>query len=340
MADLAPELTTVSYDTVVVHHGTTVHRATGLASDTEHTVGGLTARTLPRPPGELLSVFATVNDTHFGEAEVKTDMGGVELGPRMRRAEHEEPHPVLCNRTAIAEIAAIAPDAVLAKGDLTTHGTREEHQQFLDHYVGAFGDRMHHVRGNHDQMGSIDLSHEAPFAIHLAGVTLAVLDTTERGRDGGRLTTDQVEWLDALAADADRPVLAFGHHHVWNPDASHRSTSYFGIDPDSSDALIAVFQRRDTLRGYFAGHTHRNRVRRFPWLTGDRPFAEISCVKDYPGVWAEYRVHEGGIVQVVHRISDPETLAWTDRTRDLLPDGAYVTYAAGTLADRCFTISV
>ena len=70
------------------------------------------------------------------------------------------------------------------------------------------------------------------------------------------------------------------------------------------------------------------------------PFAEISCVKDYPGVWAEYRVFEGGVLQIVHRISDPIVLQWTDQTRDLLPDRGYERYAFGAIEDRCFAISV
>ncbi len=38
-------------------------------------------------------------------------------------------------------------------------------------------------------------------------------------------------------------------------------------------------------------------------------------MKDFPGTWAEYRVHEGGVMQVHRRISTPEALAWTDQTR-------------------------
>ena len=43
------------------------------------------------------------------------------------------------------------------------------------------------------------------------------------------------------------------------------------------------------------------------------PFVEVACAKDYPGVWAEYRVYEGGYTQVVRRISAPDALAWTER---------------------------
>ena len=39
-----------------------------------------------------------------------------------------------------------------------------------------------------------------------------------------------------MAADADRPVLVFGHHHVWSPDSATRAEGYFGIDPSASRA--------------------------------------------------------------------------------------------------------
>ena len=336
----SPELTTVADDSVVVHDGPTVHRRHGLAPSTTVEVAGLSATTLARPAGAHLCTFVTVNDLHFGEEEVVTEMKGIELGVRMRRPDGETPHPVLCNAAAIAEIRAIDPIAVVAKGDLTTHGSQAEYAQFLAHYGTAFGERMHHVRGNHECYGGQQIADAAPFAVTLPGVTLAVLDTTLYGEDGGVIGADALEWLDSLGADTDQPVLVFGHHHCWNPDASSRPIDYFGINPDDSEALIDVVRRRPRIRGYFAGHTHRNRVRRFPWVTGDVPFAEISCVKDYPGVWAEYRVYEGGILQIVHRISDPAVLEWTDQTRDLLPNRGYERYAFGAIDDRCFAISV
>ncbi len=79
---------------------------------------------------------------------------------------------------------------------------------------------------------------------------------------------------------------------------------------------------------YTAGHTHRHRVR--PMSCGV-PSIEVGCVKDFPGTWAEYRVYEGGITQVVHRISSPEALRWSDRCRHLMADFGidYETYALG-----------
>ena len=60
-------------------------------------------------------------------------------------------------------------------------------------------------------------------------------------------------------------------------------------------------------------------------------------MKDFPGAWAEYRVFEGGVLQVHRRISTPDALEWTERTRAMF-GGLYPSYAFGELADRCFPI--
>ncbi len=63
------DVTTVADDLIVIHDGLVVHRYDELTPDTEYDLRGTTVRTLPRPGGELLCRFATVNDVHFGETE-------------------------------------------------------------------------------------------------------------------------------------------------------------------------------------------------------------------------------------------------------------------------------
>lgn len=330
-----PELTSVADDEAVVHRGGEVRVYDGLRPDTDYAYDGHEFRTFP-DLGERLARVATVNDVHFGEVECGV-LEGYDGGPVFRSEPGADPYPEVMNRSVIADIAAVGPDAVVAKGDLTTHGTREEYESFLAHYGTAFGDRLLHVRGNHDAYAGEDIAAEAPVARTLPGVILAVLDTVIPTRTPGQVTVDQLAWLDDLAAGADRPVLVFGHHHVWSPTSAHRPDTYFGINPDDSEALIDVFARRPVLAGYFAGHTHRNRVRHVP-ATGDRPWVEVACVKDFPGAWAEYRVFDGGILQVHRRISTPEALEWTERTRQMF-GGAYPSYALGRPEDRCFVVT-
>lgn len=331
----APELTTVGVDVAVVHQGRDVHRYDGLTPDTDYDLGGFTFRTLPAP-GELLTTFTTVNDVHFGET-VCGEIDGSDVGPVFVTPPDRPPYPEFMNRGAVAEMTAVDPAAVIVKGDLTSNGTDAEYDAFRAVYEPAFGDRLTVVRGNHESYNHARMAADPHQLVELPGVTLAVLDTSVDGAVAGRVTDDQLAWLDDVAADADRPVLVFGHHPVGDRHSPEKADREFGIDVDSSERLVALVARRPRLTGYFAGHTHRNRVRRFA-ATGDVPWVEVACVKDYPGAWAEYRVYEGGIAQIVHRISTPDALAWTEQTRHMYA-GLYHDYAFGTLADRCFPLT-
>lgn len=329
------ELTTVSTNHAVFHRSEEVHRYHDLEPDTPHELHGTEFCTLPAL-GRVLSVFATVNDVHFGET-VCGVIEGSDMGPVFSVEEGETPYPEFMNAGAIEEIETVDPDLVVVKGDLTNEGSLEEYQTFLDFYEGAFGERLHHIRGNHDAYASEDIACENSKRIDLDGVTLVTIDTVRPGSAGGTVYDEDLEWLDDIAAAATQPVLVFGHHHAWDPATPYRSEDYFGIQPDESEKLIDLVARRPAIRGYFAGHTHRNRVRYFPG-TGDVPWVEVGCVKDFPGNWAEYRVCEQGILQITHRISTRQALAWSEKTR-VMYNGSYFDYAFGRLSDRCFVVT-
>jgi 3',5'-cyclic AMP phosphodiesterase CpdA len=292
--------------------------------------------------GDLLATIATVNDLHFGET-VCGLLDGLDLGPTLRSEPGEEPYPAVMNRAAVAEIAALAPDVVVAKGDLTSNGSADEYAEFDALYRGAFGDRLIVTLGNHDKPYSGGEVPAAPSmqATEVGGVTVAVLDTARPGWPGGEVSDKQAQWLDELAAGTDGPVLVFGHHpaggedmdHLFGPGAAGRNS----VDAEGTRRLAAVVARRRSLAGYFAGHTHRNKVRHLP-STGDFPWVEVACVKDFPGSWAEYRVYEQGFVQVHHRIdSDPAARHWSERCRAMF-GGRYPAYALGHDQDRSFQV--
>jgi predicted phosphodiesterase len=333
---VALELTTVADDEAVLFDGSEVVHYVDLEPDTDYDHDGVAFHTLPRPGGQRLATIATVNDVHFGETECGL-IEGLELGPVLHGPVDGPPYPETMNRAAVDEIAAADVAAVIVKGDLTSNGTDDELQAFLDVYEPAFGERLSYIRGNHDAYHGATFGQPTPIEVTMPGVTLAVLDTVIPGKSSGQVRDDELAWLDELGARADRPVLVFGHHHCWKPGSENRSDEYFGIRPVDSEALVDVFARRPRLVGYFAGHTHRNRVRRFE-ATGPVPFAEVASVKDFPGTWAEYRVFEGGILQVHRRISSPEALVWSEHCRQMF-GGLYPHYAFGELGDRCFQIT-
>ena len=83
-----------------------------------------------------------------------------------------------------------------------------------------------------------------------------------------------------------------------------------------------------------AGHSHRNRRHRHSSLA----VSEIGATMHYPGTWAGYAVHEGGIRQVVRRVAAPDAIEWTERTRRALL-GLWAPWAAGSIGQRCFSHS-
>jgi 3',5'-cyclic-AMP phosphodiesterase len=327
------DITTVADDLIVAHQAGAVTRLSGLQPASVHRVGSHQVRTLDRPAGQLLCRVGTVNDVHFGEVEC----GRIDddpRGPIQRVDPGDPPHPETMNRAAVAEMAAADLVAVVVKGDLTDDGTDVEFAAFDACYREAFGDSLHVVRGNHDAYRGQHV-YTGDEWIDLDGVSIALLDTVLPERTTGAITAAQLQWLDDLCAPDGQPVIVMGHHQQWI--TGRRNSEYFGLDPDSSDGLDAVVARRRRIVAYTAGHTHRHRVRR---MSCGVPSIEVGCVKDFPGTWAEYRVYEGGLSQVVHRMSSPEALHWSERCRHLLSDFGidYETYALGNLEDRCFNI--
>lgn len=329
------DLTTVDDVSATFHDGLAVEHVDGLEPDTDYDRHGISFRTLPTPSGVLRSRFATVNDVHFGEEEAGRIDDHTD-GPILRPPPGAPPFPETMNRAAAAEMAAVEDlAAVVVKGDLTNDGRPEEFAAFEECYRRPFGGRLHVMRGNHDAYRGQD-EYAGDQWVELPGVALALLDTTIPFSATGHLTPEQLDWLDGGAAASTVPVIAMGHHQQWV--GGNRSPDYFGIDPDASDGLSEVLLRRPALIAYTAGHTHRHRVR---WIGERVPSIEVGCVKDFPGTWAEYRVYDGGVLQVVHRMSSPEALAWSEECRALYSDFGmdYAEYALGTLQDRCFAIT-
>ena len=297
-------------------------------------------RTLrPARRGARCATFATVNDVHFGEVECGIIEGLRDRARPSACAEGAEPYPVIMNRGAIAEIQAIDPAAVVVKGDLTAEGTVEEYQDFLDAYR-VFGERLHHVRGNHDVLPRRHVRRRrARSRSTCPACAWPCIDTAIPGASLGRVTRRHAR-LARRPGRRQRPARScvFGHHHVWDPASRHRPDDYFGINPDDSERLIdagGAPARRSAgtspVTPIATGCGASRRPARVPWV-------EVACVKDYPGSWAEYRVYEGGVLQIHRRISSPEALAWTEQTRHMFA-GTYADYALGRLEDRCFAIT-
>lgn len=325
------ELVSVAPDGVELFVDGRVLRVDGLAPGRDYEVAGVAFRTLPAI-GTVRCVVATANDVHFGET-VCGRIDGDDRFPGVTARPGEAPYPERMNAAVVADVAEVRPDCVVVKGDLTDDGRDGEYERFLEVWGGAFGDRLVHVRGNHDSYRGQGFAAWSCQERRLDGATVALLDTARPFEIGGSLDAEQLEWLDELGARSDQPVLVMGHHQPWR-EGRDPEDGFHGLAPADSLALLEVLARRPALACYLAGHTHRNRHD----LVGGVDVAEVACVKDFPGAWAEYRVGERGVACVVHRAQPPDGVEWAERTRDMF-DGHYGRYTMGRLEDRCFLLA-
>ena len=339
---------TVGHAEVVVEHagGPGAVVLTGLPADSVLDVvvevdGGPaqrvgSVRTLAPPPGRELFRMATVNDIHLGDPSFG-------MVPTVAHPpDGGEPPPQRCLRAAVTEMAAWGAQLILAKGDITDHGRPEEWETAAELLLGP-GIPVEAIPGNHDVCrDSIDgrkifapagiaLSAGQPELRELPGARLVLADTTIAGHNHGTVTPIADEVV-RLAGEAEGPAVVAMHHHLQRRRViTHPPRGIPGTEAvPFLDALAAV--NPATL--VVTGHSHRHRTHRWGPLT----VVEVGSPQDYPGAWAGYVVHEGGIRQVVRRVAEPSAIAWTESTRGAFL-GLWGRWAPGTLDQRCFSVA-
>jgi len=296
----------------------------------------LSATTLAPPPGDELYRLATVSDMHLG-----MDYFGFMCTMKEDPLPRGEVHTTRCTRAAFHEAAAWGAQHLVVKGDVTWHGQRPQWQEFAG-LVDEVGLPADVIPGNHDVSTLRDLEPDEALqeigvepvdgvrAVDVPGLRILLLDTTTPERHAGHVRTT-AERAVALAAASTTPVLVAGHHqvnalpipHFWPPGIpSHR------IERFLADLAAAC---PDVL--YTAGHTHRHRR----WQRKGVEIVEVGSPKDYPGTWAGYVVHEGGIRQVVRRVTVPDCLVWLEYSR-WAALGAWGRWSPGRLRSRSFTL--
>lgn len=317
----------------------------GLEPDTTHQlvleVGGrrraaLGLRTLAPPPGRPLSRFATISDLHLGEPAFG-------MLPRVREVPPPPPaggYAVRCARAAIAELSAWGAEALVVKGDLTFSG-RQHQWELVAEVLADAPMPVYATLGNHDVGAKscdgrgilaergITIS-EDPMAVDLPGIRVVVGHSAVARLSSGRVESHQRETLARLSAGAESAAFVTLHHY---PNRLPFPSRYpAGLPkPQGDDLLRAVAEANPSTLVSF-GHTHRNRR----GVRHGLPVTEVGSTKDFPGVWAGYTVHEGGIRQVVRRIAEPSSMSWTEETRRVL-GGFWGLWAPGRLDWRCFS---
>ena len=218
------ELTTVADDEAVVcTTAPTAHRYAGLEPDTDYELDGhrrsarCRARRRARWPRWPRSTTCT---SARSSAAI---LDGIDDGPIFtRRSPATSPYPEVMNRGAIAEIArASTPTPWWSRATSRRRAPTRSTQAFLAAYGPAFGDRLRPRARQPRRLPRRDFAADAPQSGRRCPASRWPCSTRRSpARPPGRCTAEQLEWLDELAAEADRPVLVFGHHHVWNPDST------------------------------------------------------------------------------------------------------------------------
>jgi 3',5'-cyclic-AMP phosphodiesterase len=312
--------------------------------------------TLPREPDAPVATFATMNDLHFGEPRFggtllpSGDYGDEAPGfPAVREGDTEVPYWRFMNEDAIAEINESGVELAVIKGDIADRGLPEQFDVAARAFAG-FAMRHEAFLGNHDYYGRLEGVEvdgyarlgqpRAPRTLDLAGWRLVLLETVEPGEHHGVLPAERLAWLaDALEATREPrvPTLLLMHHQPVPPEFAGSFPNDIGIRPEHSLRLFDLVGRNPQVRGVLIGHTHRNRVRRYP-AAGAVPFVEVSCTKDYPGAWGHYRLYEdGSFRQEVRRTGSPRALEHSTRCQGFF-DGGYRRFALGPLAQRSFAV--
>lgn len=310
--------------------------------------------TLPQPAARETASFATLNDLHFGELrfggvlEVDGELGADGPGSASVRADETEvPYWRFMNEDAIDEINATGVETTLIKGDIADRGLPEQFAAAAEAFA-RFRMPHHAFLGNHDHYGrNVGLEVDgyallgqlrAPRSLELGGWRLVLIETAEPGEHHGALDEDRLLWLDEALAETRetaQPTLVLMHHHPVPPEHADTYPNNIGIRPQQSLQLFDLIGRHPQVRGVLLGHTHRNRVRRYA-ASGEIPYVEVNCTKDYPGGWAHYRLFEdGSFRQEVRRISSPRALQHSARCRDFFK-GFYRIFSLGQLSERSF----
>ncbi len=286
--------------------------------------------TLSPPPGKLLARFATFSDMHVGERRFGLSRR-IEEGPLLGSAAH-------CLRAAVTEAVAWGAELLVSRGDLTRNSHPQEFalaaRILTSTVVPAIG-----VLGNHDVRHRVDgaaimADNGMPICTDVAahdlpGIRLVLGHSPVRTRHDGDLPPARMAGIAELCRTAPGAAAVVMHHPLCSPQLVQPYPP--GVPVDQSNALGAALVAANPSTVILAGHRHRNRRRTIAGVT----VSEVGSTKDYPGGWAGYAVHEGGIRQVVRRVADPAAIAWTEVTGRAV-GGVWQRWSPGTLDDRCW----
>lgn len=188
--------------------------------------------------------------------------------PGERVADRVDSAAALARAVEQLEALPTRPDLVVATGDLVNDGRADQYDVF-ESIVAQLTLPLVTVPGNHDDRTELRRRFELPpggpedpidHLRDLGPLRLVFLDTLVPGRIGGAITVAQVEWLDAVLAEApDRPTIVFQHHPPFTTGIGFMDAERF----EGAEAYAALLARHPQVELVSSGHLHRTIVHRF-----------------------------------------------------------------------------
>lgn len=168
--------------------------------------------------------------------------------------------PNLMNR-AIAEINDLKPDVLVASGDFTNEGFRQEYKTCVTYLERIDCQRKLYVPGNHDSR-NVGYIHFEELLGHRFRVmrtddtTILAVDSSEPDQNDGRVGREWYPWiLENFAQDDPRFRVFVMHHHLLPLPGTGRERS---VVWDAGDLLEVLIEARVNL--VLTGHKH------VPWV--------------------------------------------------------------------------
>jgi len=167
------------------------------------------------------------------------------------------PHfvPNLLER-AIMEVNELEPDAVVCSGDLTTFGFRPEYAEAADYLERLNCPVKVVIPGNHDSrnVGWVhfeDFFGERNSVVHLNGVSIVAVDSSEPDLDNGSIGRGRYRWIEEQFSQPAEFRIFVLHHHLLPVPGTGRERN---VVHDAGDALEVLQQVGVNL--VLSGHKH------------------------------------------------------------------------------------
>lgn len=163
--------------------------------------------------------------------------------------------PNLLSQT-VDEINKLNPQVVVATGDLTDAGFRQEYKIAKTFLNMINCDDMVIVPGNHDSRNVGYIHFEELFGLRnnvlkLPGITIVGLDSSEPDLDAGRVGRERYKWLEELFAVSEGIKILALHHHLLPVPGTGRERN---VVYDAGDLLEVLIRCNVDL--VLSGHKH------------------------------------------------------------------------------------